>query len=183
MNWVRWLLALALAGCGGFSTSPDAAADGGGGPPVRSCQTAFRYQATAAKVAVGGEWNRFDPTQTPMHGPDHSGAWTAEVQLPPGSYAYKLVVDGNWSLDPANPYAKYVSDIETSVVEVGDCLTPEVEFRALSKSADGALHAEAQYIDGQAQDGLDRAALTVLLDGQPALSVDVSPSGRIAVDA
>jgi neopullulanase len=172
----------AAAGCGADLLGPPDGGGGDAGVPVRACTTHFRYAGGAQSVALGGEWNKFDPAQTPMHGPDASGAFTADVALPPGAYGYKIVVDGNWILDPANPYSKYVDGVENSVVEVDDCDLPRLEFRALSKSAAGALHVEVQYVDGHAAAGVDPAALTVLLDGAPA-ATQVAPTGVITVDA
>jgi glycosidase len=105
------------------------------------------------------------------------------VTLLPGSYAYKLVVDGNWQLDPQNPYSKYVGGVENSVVEVDDCNDPRIDFVSLSKSADGALKAEAQYTDGASMAGIDPAKLTVLLDGAPVTLTHLLPDGQITVEA
>jgi hypothetical protein len=34
------------------------------------------------------------------------GVWEREFRLPPGRYAYRLVIDGRWVSDPANPYVE-----------------------------------------------------------------------------
>jgi hypothetical protein len=162
--------------------APDLGQDDGGAPPVRSCATELTFKGAAHTVAVGGEWNKFDPTMTPMHGPDNAGAWHASITLAPGAYGYKLVVDGNWILDPANPYTKFVDAVENSLVEVDDCATPRLDFVSLSKSADGAVHAIARYVDGAGAAGLDPAALTVLLDGA-ATGATADASGLIDVAA
>ncbi|MBN2564571.1 MAG: glycogen-binding domain-containing protein [Candidatus Eisenbacteria bacterium] len=55
----------------------------------------------ADAVSVAGEFNKWDPTANPMEkGPD--GLWHVTVDLTPGSYKYKFVVDGDWIADPAN---------------------------------------------------------------------------------
>jgi len=33
-----------------------------------------------------------------------NGKWFCKVDLSPGTYQYKYIVDGNWIVDPANPY-------------------------------------------------------------------------------
>jgi glycosidase len=173
------VFAFAAAAC---DSSPQHPRDGGipdGGAPLRACATTFSLKSGGQTVGVAGEWNQFDATKTPMTA-GAGGAFTAEVTLSPGSYGYKFVVDGNYQLDPANPYSKYVGGIENSVVEVEDCRAPQLAFRALSKSAAGALHAEVQYIDGSEGAGL--GTLTVDLDGQPATPA-VSPTGLVTVEA
>jgi glycosidase len=180
-------LALALAACDTPSTV--GARDGGvtdGGGALRSCATVIRYTPdhSVGKIEIGAEWNQFDPTRTPMTGPDRSGVWTASVTLPPGSYGYKFVLDGSdWRLDPANPYSKYVGGIENSVVEVGDCNQPQLRFIGLDKSAAGAMRARVQYVDGARGAGLDAASIAAsTLDGMPALGASVG-DGVITVEA
>jgi hypothetical protein len=57
----------------------------------------------ARRVAVVGDFNRWDPAATPLAGGE-GGMWTTEVLIPPGRHAYAFVVDGGrWVLDPAAP--------------------------------------------------------------------------------
>jgi hypothetical protein len=57
----------------------------------------------ARRVAVVGDFNRWDPAATPLAG-GAGGTWTTEVLIPPGRHAYAFVVDGRrWVLDPAAP--------------------------------------------------------------------------------
>src|SRR5262245_24721995 len=86
--------------CEGSSSVTDGGTDDAGAlrAPLRSCLTEIAFRGNAQSVGVAGEWNRFDPALTPMR--LENGVWTAEVDLAPGNYAYKLVVDGNWQLDP-----------------------------------------------------------------------------------
>jgi 1,4-alpha-glucan branching enzyme len=53
---------------------------------------------------------------------DDSGAWSRTIHLKPGYYAYKLVVNGEWILDPGNPARKTFNDMENSAVSVGGVL-------------------------------------------------------------
>src|SRR5258706_8920224 len=180
-------LSISLAGCDAAPTG--AARDGGGDgsmAPVRSCATQFRYTPdhSVGKVELGGEWNKFDPTQTPMSGPDRAGAYTASVTLLPGSYGYKVVLDGtDWRLDPANPYSKYVGGLENSVVEVGDCKDPQLTFVGLDKSAAGAMRARVQYVDGNGAAGLDGKRVEAVPDGAPTTPASIAAVGLITVEA
>jgi neopullulanase len=174
---VRWWILLLAACNSGVTTGGDGGVPDGG-VPRRECVTRFQLQMGASAVGVAGEWNQFDATKTPMTAAG-GNIWKASVELPPGSYGYKLVVDGNFILDPANPYSKYVGGVENSVVEVDDCNLPRIEFVSLEKSADGHAHLTAQYVDGAGGAGLDRVFAT--LDGaEDAATVDAA--GVITVE-
>lgn len=52
-----------------------------------------------ADVRVVGSFNNWDPSQTPMQ--ERDGVWTTVLVLPPGSYEYMFVVNGDrWVTDP-----------------------------------------------------------------------------------
>jgi 1,4-alpha-glucan branching enzyme len=61
----------------------------------------------AGRVALVGDFNRWDPAATPLApaaGGGPVGEWEVEVPLTPGRHAYAFVVDGGgWVLDPAAP--------------------------------------------------------------------------------
>jgi 1,4-alpha-glucan branching enzyme len=77
----------------------------------------FQYtSATAKTVSVAGEFS--DWSELPMTR-DDSGTWSKTLQLKPGYYGYKLVVDGEWILDPSNALRKTVNDLEDSAVSIG----------------------------------------------------------------
>jgi 1,4-alpha-glucan branching enzyme len=77
----------------------------------------FQYEAPAATVVTlagnwpGNDWGgtsspaaRYDNTIGRMTDPDDDGIWTIVVDLAPGRYQYKFVVDNNtWVTDPSNP--------------------------------------------------------------------------------
>lgn len=57
-------------------------------------------QPSAQTVGVAGDFNGWDPLQTPLE-PTSGGAWTVTLPLEPGRYAYMFVVDGTqWIADP-----------------------------------------------------------------------------------
>ena len=64
---------------------------------------------TAASVCVAGCFNDWKPEDKSLH-PAGDGRWVKETVLPPGTYQYCLVVDGEWMADPLakdyvpNPY-------------------------------------------------------------------------------
>jgi hypothetical protein len=53
----------------------------------------------AKQVTLAGDFNGWSPTATPMSR-DSSGHWETTVQLAPGRYQYKFIVDGEWMPDP-----------------------------------------------------------------------------------
>jgi len=79
--------------------------------------TTFSYaDATATTVEVAGEFSNW---KTVPLAKDAAGNWTKTLHLKPGTYAYKLVINGEWKFDPKNPARKTVNDIENSAITVG----------------------------------------------------------------
>lgn len=63
----------------------------------------FVHPAPQAKrVSVAGDFNDWDPSATPLKWDENLGLWQACVQVPPGRYHYRLVIDGLWQPDPYN---------------------------------------------------------------------------------
>ncbi len=54
---------------------------------------------TAATVYVAGTFNNWKPEAKALH-PSGGGRWVKESALPPGTYEYCLIVDGQWMPDP-----------------------------------------------------------------------------------
>ena len=52
------------------------------------------------KVSVAGTFNGWDPESLPLRDRLHDGVYTRALNLPAGRYEYKLVVDGQWRIDP-----------------------------------------------------------------------------------
>ncbi len=65
--------------------------------------TTFRLKGypNARVVAVAGTFNEFNQSQL-ICGKE-ADAWVCRVDLAPGKYTYKFVIDGDWILDPDNP--------------------------------------------------------------------------------
>jgi 1,4-alpha-glucan branching enzyme len=62
----------------------------------------FRFpdRSNANRVMLAGSFNEWSTTATPMQITD--SGWIAELDLVPGRYAYKFIVDGRWQEDPYN---------------------------------------------------------------------------------
>jgi 1,4-alpha-glucan branching enzyme len=68
------------------------------GPQLVPVRFEFTHP-TAVSVSIAGTFNDWQPEAKPMH-PLGDGRWLKETVLPPGSYEYCLVVDGQWMPDP-----------------------------------------------------------------------------------
>ena len=66
-------------------------------------KTAWFYLAgrqSAKNVYISGSFNGWSTTQNPMKQVDTG--WTADLNLKPGKYTYKFIIDGTWISDPYN---------------------------------------------------------------------------------
>ncbi|PKL47081.1 MAG: hypothetical protein CVV39_06310 [Planctomycetes bacterium HGW-Planctomycetes-1] len=71
----------------------------------------------AQNVQIAGDFNNWQPNKTMMQqGKD--GKWELALELAPGKYRYRMVVDGQWQQDPynenieMNPFGEYNSILE-----------------------------------------------------------------------
>jgi chromosome partitioning protein len=73
----------------------------------------------ATRVQVSGDFNQWSSADGDMLATDQADVWQKEVRVPRGRYAYRLIMDGRWVSDPANPYVESNPYGElNSVVEV-----------------------------------------------------------------
>lgn len=71
----------------------------------------FSYLGGEAEViAVEGSFNSWDQSADILLDVDGRGLWQRVIPLRPGSYTYRLVVDGNPIVDPNNPETRYMTD-------------------------------------------------------------------------
>ncbi len=62
--------------------------------------TTFSCRAEHANsVCLAGTFNDWNSQSTPMT-KSGSSEWSADLELPPGEYEYRFVVDGQWSNEP-----------------------------------------------------------------------------------
>jgi len=72
----------------------------------------------AQSVSIAGDFNNWQPEQTYMTKVGQSGVWQTKINLNPGRYRYRLVVDGQWQQDPynemveSNPFGEHNSVLE-----------------------------------------------------------------------
>ncbi|MFH1848138.1 MAG: AAA family ATPase [Candidatus Omnitrophota bacterium] len=76
------------------------------------------YAPTASKVFVVGDFNNWTTSDASRMVLKDGGVWEKNLQLSPGKYRYRFVVDGRWTQDPANekvelnPFGEQVSILE-----------------------------------------------------------------------
>jgi 1,4-alpha-glucan branching enzyme len=92
-------------------------------PQTSSRVVRFEYVNPLAKtVYLAGTFNDWHPSVTEMIKVGDDG-WAKELALPPGTYEYRLVVDGRWMPDPScsnsrpNPYGEQNSVLTVGSVE------------------------------------------------------------------
>jgi len=62
--------------------------------------------ARASDVRIAGDFNGWVPdkgVRSLIESEGETRVWTKILQLPPGTYQYRYVVDGEWREDPENP--------------------------------------------------------------------------------
>src|ERR1044071_5170303 len=71
--------------------------------PSLKGNTTFRLKgyADASLVVLTGTFNNWNQSQLLFA--REGDAWVCRVDLDPGVYQYKFIVDGDWLLDPSNP--------------------------------------------------------------------------------
>ena len=57
----------------------------------------------AGKVMLAGDFNDWMPDDDHLMIKDEDGNWKKILQLTPGKYQYKLLIDGRWTEDDNNP--------------------------------------------------------------------------------
>jgi len=72
----------------------------------------------ARTVQIAGDFNNWQPEQTPLTKVADNGVWQIKLPMTKGKYRYRLVVDGHWQQDPynetteLNPYGELNSVLE-----------------------------------------------------------------------
>ena len=84
----------------------------------RSCLHTINYtpQEPVEDVRIAGEWD----WENPIIMSEEAGVYSTELDLPPGLYCYKFIIDDQWILDPQNPYQVYCNDVVNSGLRSSD---------------------------------------------------------------
>jgi chromosome partitioning protein len=60
----------------------------------------------AGTVKLAGDFNDWNPENTPLQKNGDGQSFTTTLPLEPGRYRYRYVIDGNWHSDPHNEYVE-----------------------------------------------------------------------------
>lgn len=93
------------AEAGSASEEPSATAPG---PQITPAgQVRFNYQPSGRvkKIYLAGNFNGWNPSNDEylLSDEDGDGIYSISIQLEPGTYQYKFVIDGRWTKDPHAP--------------------------------------------------------------------------------
>ncbi|AKT42735.1 alpha-amylase family glycosyl hydrolase [Chondromyces crocatus] len=180
-------------GTGGDGGQGGASACGGSSECKIHVETRLPLGATNPRIA--GEWNGWElETATPLT-VTGSGTYTADLELPPGLHAYKVIYDKggqtHWELDPAQGRRKYVDGIENSAVQVRDCRAPtlavDTSTPARTAPGQGTYTAKLAYVDGSEGAGPSPEGFEATLehDGEAraldASEITIDESGNVAI--
>jgi hypothetical protein len=62
--------------------------------------------AAASRVSLVGDFNNWNPAETPLRRVRATGEWSVTLPLAPGSYRFGFLLDGHtWQSDPSRPAA------------------------------------------------------------------------------
>ena len=76
----------------------------------------LRGFAEAKDIRVLGSFNSWSKEANPLI--RQGNVWVADVELEPGKTTYKFIIDGQWTIDPANPRTEHEGRQINSVVNV-----------------------------------------------------------------
>jgi glycosidase len=152
--------------------------------PVRACTMTVRYDAPAQSVQLAGQFTNWGDGALALarDGAGFSLTIGPDDGLMPGErYAYKLIVDGQWRIDPGARYRKYDGDCVNSALEAPACdAGPLIEAEPVEATAAG--DAQARFTIRKAIDSAPLEAVTTTVDGQPIEHTYVPDTGRFTID-
>jgi putative ABC transport system permease protein len=96
----------------------------------------------ADTVKLGGTFNGWQEHRMR----NTAAGWTVTVDLPPGEYVYKFMVDGKDQLDPANPLTEQDGQYIHSVLKVEPVRDPARAFAEVSFKDNKMLYADASFL-------------------------------------
>ena len=137
----------------------------------RACTLTVRYAGAGTEVKLAGEFTDWATGALPMT----KTASGFELTLQPSGklqggilYGYKIIVDGNWSLDPAGKYRKIIGGEMNSGLKLPECdagpelLSEKVSVTTTAGAAAGEM--KVRVTVRAASDGDPPAGMTASLD-------------------
>lgn len=146
--------------------------------PARSCETTVTYDTfdgSATQVGFASElngWQTDDYMTT-----TEAGLFEYSAVFPAGRYAYKLIRDGEWILDPGNPYRTELEGETNSLLTVPNCTGPLLTLTELDASAQsGTLRWVIGIEDSPEQPGIDLETVSITVNREAVAPEAISAS-------
>ena len=138
--------------------------------PQRDCDVTLRYDGPANEVVIAGDFTSWADSPLPLQrdGGGFSITLSEAQGLTPGQiHPYKLIVDGNWTLDPEERLRKYDGDCVNSGVRLPACEAgPEIYADPVEITwRDGVGDATVTLRPHLAADGVGLDTVILTLDG------------------
>lgn len=130
----------------------------------RECSRVVEFQGGegASSVTMAGEFNDWDINATPLERSE--GIWRAEVQLEPGDYAYKFVIDGQYEGEPPPDVpTKWAGNFENRNLRVDDCSIPAWKVVSNSVGEDGKISVTLKFVSATGGAKIDPSTLDLSL--------------------
>lgn len=128
----------------------------------------FRFRSKGQvvnSVSVAGDFNGWSASANPMK-ELMPGMWEVVVPVDPGTYKYKVVVDGQWITDPENPNSE-PDGYRNSLLEVkGEGRKPSASAVVVSPSMPGSSGVPGFYLPGNEAAQIDRSRVRVLVNNR-----------------
>jgi enterochelin esterase-like enzyme len=106
--------------------------DAGQVPYAQGNQFAFLYRGSGSSISFPGDLNSWNPSSSSAQASNFAGTnlWIGEGTLPTDARTdYKIVVNGNWILDPANPLQMWGGFGPNNELRMPDYVFPQETVR------------------------------------------------------
>lgn len=151
---------------------------------MQSCRQEFIYKTEdeVNSVALVGDFNAWSPNNWALTYSEEDEAFVGRFTIAPGTYTYRLMIDGEEKLDPRNSLTLYGRDgREHSCLIQEDCKRPAVKVQSIVNES-GTYSAELSFFRAENGSPLDPTSVQILLDGEKSsMDVDVD-SGSLHVE-
>ncbi len=146
----------------------------------RKHRFSFRPTGKVSTVAVSGSFNNWSKDRDLLIDAKGTGEYEIALQLDPGSYVYKFVVDGKDILDPSNPEKTPTGfDDFNSVLRITDTETSKI-FLHVGGKKESDQHISFSYIyeNSSQRTPLLRGEIITLLDNIPVPQENIRIQGN-----
>ncbi len=122
----------------------------------------FPEAQDADAVALAGAFNDWSLEADEME--RSGGVWRAELELEPGHYPFKYVIDGQYEADPPPfVYTHWSGGSENRNLVVDDCSRPSLEVESLDVDDSGRVSAEVVFSSSIEESAVDPDSIEVTL--------------------